>query len=89
MVRMSKSFSLFDLYCTQISDSYFSGFLVGSSSVEQLENYIKILEKGPLPEAVVKALDDGWLIAKSGPSVYWHGDLKYHYNAEEMLFSKS
>ena len=36
------------------------------SSVKQLEGNLKDLEKGPLPEEVVKTLDEAWLIAKAG-----------------------
>jgi aflatoxin B1 aldehyde reductase len=40
------------------------GVIIGVSNFGQLEGNLKDLEKGPLPEEVVKALDDAWLIAK-------------------------
>jgi aflatoxin B1 aldehyde reductase len=40
------------------------GVIIGVSSFKQLEGNLKDLEKGPLPEEVVKALDEAWLVAK-------------------------
>ena len=60
--------------------------ITGASSIGQLENNITDLEKGPLPEDVVQALDEAWLIVKSTTADFWHGDLKYTYNTQEALF---
>lgn len=38
--------------------------ITGASSAEQLEQNLTSLEKGPLPEEMVKALDEGWAIVK-------------------------
>jgi aflatoxin B1 aldehyde reductase len=40
------------------------GIIIGVSSFPQLEGNLKDLEKGPLPEEVVKALDQAWLVTK-------------------------
>ena len=40
------------------------GVIIGVSSFKQLEGNLGDLEKGPLPEDVVKALDEAWLVAK-------------------------
>lgn len=40
------------------------GIIIGVSSIKQLEGNLKDLEKGPLPEEVVKVLDEAWLISK-------------------------
>lgn len=48
------------------------GILFGASSLDQLKASLLIFEKGPLPQAVVKALDDGWQIAKTQAPDYWH-----------------
>lgn len=40
------------------------GVIIGVSSFSQLEGNLQDLEKGPLPDDVVKALDDAWLVAK-------------------------
>ncbi|KAJ5705869.1 hypothetical protein N7536_001558 [Penicillium majusculum] len=46
--------------------------LVGASSHKQLETNLVELEKGPLPEEVVQALDDGWMQVRAGAFKYWH-----------------
>lgn len=63
------------------------GIIIGVSSREQLEDNLKNLEKGPLPEEVVKALDEAWKVSKADTTDYWHGDLAYSYNTHEALFS--
>ncbi|KID98970.1 aflatoxin B1 aldehyde reductase member 2, partial [Metarhizium majus ARSEF 297] len=62
------------------------GILIGVSSVEQLEDNLNNLEKGPLPDEVVKALDDAWQISKADSANYWHGDLDYGYDPKGVLF---
>lgn len=59
---------------------------MGSSNVGQLEGYLRELEKGPLPEDVVKALDEAWLISKQGAPNYWHLNLEYGYDTKKELF---
>lgn len=46
--------------------------IIGASSVKHLEDNLKDLEKGPLPEEVVKMLDDAWLMVKAVASKYYH-----------------
>ncbi|KAI0826486.1 Aldo/keto reductase [Trametes gibbosa] len=46
--------------------------LIGASSVQHIEQNLKDLEKGPLPEDVVKALDDAWLAVSPYSSSYFH-----------------
>ncbi|KOS23079.1 Aflatoxin B1 aldehyde reductase member 2 [Escovopsis weberi] len=60
--------------------------LMGVSSVEQVGKNLDALEKGPLPEEVVKALEDAWTISRSNSVNYWHGDLVYTYDPKEALF---
>ncbi|KAJ5481952.1 Drug/metabolite transporter [Penicillium sp. IBT 31633x] len=62
------------------------GVLVGVSSLAQLETNLADLQKGPLPEEVVQALDQAWLIAKSESPNYWHLDLKYTYDTQKAVF---
>lgn len=62
------------------------GIIIGVSSVAQLENNLDNLEKGPLPEEVVQALDEAWQVSKADSVQYWHGDLEYGYNTQEVLF---
>ena len=62
------------------------GVIIGVSSLGQLESNLKDLEKGPLPDDVVKALDEAWLITKPTTPNYWHLDLKYTYDTQKALF---
>ena len=62
------------------------GILTGASSLAQLESNLTDLEKGPLPETVVAALDDAWHTAKADAPPYWHLDVKYSYDTKEALF---
>ncbi|KAF2132363.1 aflatoxin B1 aldehyde reductase member 2 [Dothidotthia symphoricarpi CBS 119687] len=47
------------------------GVIIGVSRFEQLEGNLANLEKGPLPEEVVKTLDEAWMIAKASAPTYW------------------
>ena len=62
------------------------GVIIGVSSFAQLEGNLKDLEKGPLPEEILKVLDEAWLITKPTTPNYWHLDLKYTYDTQEALF---
>ncbi|KAM3076288.1 hypothetical protein ACMFMG_006208 [Clarireedia jacksonii] len=62
------------------------GIIMGASSLEQLEQNLKDCEKGPLPEEVLKALDEAWLVCKKDTQNYWHLDLKYTYDTRKALF---
>lgn len=62
------------------------GVLVGVSSFGQLETNLADLQKGPLPEEVVQALDQAWLVAKSNSPNYWHLDLNYTYDTQKAVF---
>lgn len=64
------------------------GIIVGVSSIAQLENNLDNAEKGPLPEEVVKALDEAWAISKAESTNYWHGDLEYTYDPIKVLFGE-
>ncbi|KAL8751328.1 MAG: hypothetical protein Q9199_006499 [Rusavskia elegans] len=62
------------------------GVIIGVSSFSQVESNLKDLEKGPLPEGVVKTLDGAWSMTKATTPNYWHSDLEYTYDAQEALF---
>lgn len=70
----------------KMEDGGRDGVIIGVSSFSQLEGNLKDLEKGPLPDEVVKTLDDAWLITKATTPNYWHMDLKYTYDTQEALF---
>lgn len=61
------------------------GIIIGVSSEAQLEGNLRDLEKGPLPEEVVQALDEAWKVAKAETPVYWHLELEYGYDTLEAL----
>ncbi|KXX76608.1 Aflatoxin B1 aldehyde reductase member 2 [Madurella mycetomatis] len=42
------------------------GVIIGVSSIEQLEGNLTDLERGPLPDEVVEALDEAWAVSKGG-----------------------
>lgn len=46
--------------------------IIGASSVKHMEENMRDLEKGPLPEEVVKALDEGERGCKALNVKYWH-----------------
>jgi len=46
--------------------------IIGASSARQLEDNLTNLEKGPLPEEVLKAFDEGWEHVKSVARPYFH-----------------
>jgi aflatoxin B1 aldehyde reductase len=54
--------------------------------VDQLDQNLKDIEAGPLPEEVVQALDKAWNISKVDQPNYWHLDLKYTYDTRKALF---
>jgi len=62
------------------------GIIIGVSSPEQLDQNLKACEDGPLPEEVVIALDEAWMVAKVEQPNYWHLDLKYTYDTKSALF---
>lgn len=65
------------------------GIIVGVSSQEQLQGNLADCAKGPLPEEVVKALDEAWAACKGNQPNYWHLDLKYTYDTQEALFGRA
>ena len=65
------------------------GVIVGVSSFEQLQGNLDDLEKGPLPEDVVEALDQAWMIAKATTPNYWHLALEYSYDTQKALFGQN
>ena len=71
-----------------LSETVRDGVIIGVSNLGQLESNLKDLEKGPLPEDLVKVLDDAWLITKATTPNYWHLDLKYTYDTVASLIGK-
>jgi aflatoxin B1 aldehyde reductase len=46
--------------------------IIGASSAAQLEENLVNFEKGPLPEDVVQALDEGWETVRGVCAKYFH-----------------
>ncbi|KAI6941567.1 hypothetical protein KC355_g15530 [Hortaea werneckii] len=46
--------------------------IIGASSTKHIEQNLIDLEKGPLPDEVVEALDRGWEGCKGISIKYWH-----------------
>ena len=70
----------------KVLDGGRDGIIIGVSSFGQLESNLRDLEKGPLPEDVVEALDAAWLVTKPTTPNYWHLDLEYTYDTKAALF---
>ncbi|KAI0371015.1 Aldo/keto reductase [Pilatotrama ljubarskyi] len=51
---------------------YGDAVLIGASSVKHIEENLNDLEKGPLPEEVLKVLDDAWLSVSPYATEYFH-----------------
>ena len=64
------------------------GIIIGISSYAQLDGNLDAIEKGPLPDDVVEALDRAWRIAKPDAPNYWHKELEYTYDTKEALFGQ-
>ncbi|KAF8852508.1 keto reductase [Acephala macrosclerotiorum] len=50
---------------------YGDAVIIGASGAEQLEENLTNLEKGPLPDEMVKAFDEGWAIVKGVCGSYY------------------
>ncbi|KZO91825.1 Aldo/keto reductase [Calocera viscosa TUFC12733] len=51
---------------------YGDSILIGASSLKHIEQNLLDLEKGPLPEEVLKVLDDAWELVKPVAAPYYH-----------------
>lgn len=52
--------------------SFGDNVLIGASSASHLEQNLVDLEKGELPEEVLKVIDEAWQLTKGVASKYWH-----------------
>ncbi|KAH8885991.1 aflatoxin B1 aldehyde reductase member 2 [Thozetella sp. PMI_491] len=69
-----------------IKDGGNDGVIIGISKLEHLDTNLDGLEKGPLPEDILKALDRVWEITKGEVGTYTHMALEYTYDTKEVLF---
>lgn len=59
--------------------------ILGVSSLAQLEQNLDAIGPGPLPEAVIKVLDEAWKSVRPESSDYWIGKLEYDHNTRKAL----
>ncbi|KAI0697766.1 Aldo/keto reductase [Cytidiella melzeri] len=57
---------------SQMKREYGDAVIIGASSTKHIEQNLVDLEKGSLPEEVVKALDEAWLSVSGIATNYWH-----------------
>ncbi|KAJ3255553.1 hypothetical protein HK103_006189 [Boothiomyces macroporosus] len=57
---------------SMLKKEYGDAILIGASSLKQMQENMKDLEKGPLPQEVVDALDQAWLRVKGHATNYFH-----------------
>jgi aflatoxin B1 aldehyde reductase len=57
---------------SQLKREHGDSVIIGASSVKHLEQNLLDLEKGPLPDEVVKSLDEAWDVVKGGVYKYYH-----------------
>jgi aflatoxin B1 aldehyde reductase len=62
------------------------GVVVGFSNLEQLNQNLDSLEKGPLSDDLLQALEHAWRAAKADADSYWQMPMVYTYNTQEVLF---
>ncbi|KAJ5946753.1 Aldo/keto reductase [Penicillium verhagenii] len=48
------------------------GIIIGASNLKHLEQNLEALKKGPLPEEVVEAINEGWRVVRGKELIYWH-----------------
>lgn len=57
---------------SELKQALNDAIIVGASSTKHLEQNLTDLEKGPLPDDVVEAVENAWLKAKAVAPKYWH-----------------
>jgi aflatoxin B1 aldehyde reductase len=57
---------------SELKQALNDAIIVGASSTKHLEQNLVDLEKGPLPDDVVQAIENAWLKVKAVAPKYWH-----------------
>ncbi|PYH94494.1 Aldo/keto reductase [Aspergillus ellipticus CBS 707.79] len=57
---------------SQLKQERGDGIIIGASSLKHLEENLEALSKGPLPEDVVQALNQGWEVVRGKELKFWH-----------------
>ncbi|KAK1753698.1 aflatoxin B1 aldehyde reductase member 2 [Echria macrotheca] len=64
------------------------GVVVGVSRLEHLDQNLDALEKGPLDDELLGAVERAYAVARAEEGPYWFGELKYGYDTKEVLFGE-
>ncbi|CAE6457409.1 unnamed protein product [Rhizoctonia solani] len=59
-------------YHSLLKPEYGDAIIIGASRKDHVDSNLRDLEKGPLPTAVVEALDKAWEILRPSVGKYWH-----------------
>ncbi|KAJ7026375.1 Aldo/keto reductase [Mycena alexandri] len=59
-------------YHSHMKVEHGDNLIIGASSYKQLDENLVFLEKGPLPDDIVQALDQAWKKVKGVAYQYWH-----------------
>jgi len=65
------------------------GIIMGISRHEQLVQNLEFCERGPLPDEVVEALEQAWVLTSATAPPYWHKTLTYDYDVKKELFGET
>ena len=60
------------MHHSKLSKEAGDAVIIGASSAKQLEGNLVAIEKGPLPEEVLDAFDQGWERVKEKNQKFWH-----------------
>lgn len=62
------------------------GIIIAGSTLQQIEENLDWLEKGPLPDDMVDVFNKAWKAAKADVDPYFQGQVEYGYDTREVLF---
>lgn len=60
------------MYHSELNKKHGDAVIIGASSTKHIEQNLKDFEKGPLPEEVVRKVDEAWKIVEPNAPPYYH-----------------
>ncbi|CCF51213.1 hypothetical protein NDA11_005662 [Ustilago hordei] len=60
------------MYHSELNKKHGDAVIIGASSTKYIEQNLKDFEKGPLPEEVVRKVDEAWKIVEPNAPPYYH-----------------
>ncbi|KAF8573617.1 Aldo/keto reductase [Ramaria rubella] len=60
------------IHHSQLKREYGDAVIIGASSITHIDQNLIDLEKGPLPQSVLHALDEAWAVVQGDVLKYWH-----------------